>query len=103
ALTIRLRLRPTLTQAGSTATPPESDGSTAPGQADSTAGGAWPAFTVADLHHRRVDRGRLVPDEALFAEAVAACSAALSETDARLVEVPDRLWRAWVRRAGVHS
>ena len=91
-LDIRLRLVP----AESTADPTEADSS-------ATEPAAWPRFGVADLHHRQVDRGPLERSEARFAAATEICRIAMADTGVRLVEVPDRTWRGWLRRAALHS
>ena len=70
---------------------------------EATARTAWPRFGVADLHHRQVDRGPLERSEASFAKAMLVCRTAIAETGVRLVEVPDRTWRGWLRRAALHS
>ncbi|WP_432791211.1 hypothetical protein QYM46_06135 [Brevibacterium sp. K11IcPPYGO002] len=66
-------------------------------------GSAWPGFGNADLGHRQVDRGPLDRAEARFAEATAICRGAMADTAVDLVEIPDRAWRAWLRRAALHS
>lgn len=92
--TVDIRVR--LATGESIADPAEKD----PASAD---GSVWPAFRTADLHHRQVDRGPLVRAEARFAEAAAICRSAMADTAVDLVEVPDRAWRAWLRRAALHS
>ncbi|UVI37227.1 hypothetical protein [Brevibacterium spongiae] len=106
ALTIRLRLRPIDAAAagsGSETAEPDSEASAALGRSTPERTGAWPRFTVADLRHRQVDRGRLDPADTEFTEALTCCREALSGAPVRLVEVPDQLWRGWARRAGLHS
>ena len=92
AVDIRLRLTPAESKADPTG--PDSA---------ATDGSAWPTFTAADLRHRQVDRGPLDRADARFAEATAICRHAMAETAVRLVEIPDRAWRGWLRRAALHS
>ncbi|MGC2940545.1 MULTISPECIES: hypothetical protein [unclassified Brevibacterium] len=92
--TLDIRLR--LAAAEAAADPTGSDSAAAEGS-------VWPRFTVADLHHRQVDRGPLDPADSRIAEATAICRTAMAETGVRLVEIPDRTWRAWLRRATLHS
>lgn len=92
--TVNIRVR--LATAESTANPTDTD--TMPSE-----GVAWPRFGVADLHHRQVDRGPLDRAETRFAEAAETCRSAMAGTAVDLVEIPDRAWRGWLRRASLHS
>lgn len=92
--TVDIRVR--LATAESTANPTDTD--TMPSE-----GVAWPRFGVADLHHRQVDRGPLDRAETRFAEAAETCRSAMAGTAVDLVEIPDRAWRGWLRRASLHS
>lgn len=53
----------------------------------------WPSFTVADLRHRQVDRGTLVPDPANFLPVLESINLALRLAGARLIVIPDDVWK----------